>query len=128
MPPSKSYQDIYSVVVRIPKGRVATYGQIARLAGRPGHARLVGYALHALRGHSTLPWHRVINAKGMISPRSGASTADVTQRLKLEKEGVKFDKNCRISLTRFQWHRGAYSPEYSGQPNIQLKCLLTLLF
>jgi methylated-DNA-protein-cysteine methyltransferase related protein len=103
MPPSKSYQDIYSVVSRIPKGRVATYGQIARLAGKPGHARLVGYALSALRGSSSLPWHRVVNAKGMISLRSKTKSADITQRLRLEKEGVKFGQNGSISLIRFQW-------------------------
>lgn len=111
MPTSKSYQDIYSVVSRIPKGRVATYGQVARLAGKPGHARLVGYALSALHGRYPIPWHRVINAKGRISYRSGANSADVTQRLRLEKEGVKFDENGNISLTHFQWRPGAIRPK-----------------
>jgi methylated-DNA-protein-cysteine methyltransferase-like protein len=111
MPPTKSYQDIYSVVSRIPKGRVATYGQVARLAGRPGHARLVGYALNALHGRYPIPWHRVINAKGRISPRSGPSSADVTQRLRLEKEGVKFDESGNVSLSRFQWRLGTMRPK-----------------
>jgi methylated-DNA-protein-cysteine methyltransferase-like protein len=110
MPPSKSYRDIYSVVARIPKGRVATYGQVALLAGKPGHARLVGYALNALHGRFPIPWHRVINAKGRISPRAGANSADITQRLRLEKEGVKFDERGAISFNRFQWRPGAIRP------------------
>ena len=55
---------IYEVVSRIPKGKVATYGQVATLAGMRGHARQVGYALHDLREGSNVPWHRVINARG----------------------------------------------------------------
>jgi methylated-DNA-protein-cysteine methyltransferase-like protein len=81
---------------------VATYGQIAALAGLRGHARQVGYALHALPSHSGLPWHRVINAKGEISRRSSGGAA-LTQRLLLEKEGVEFDGRHRVRLTRFQW-------------------------
>ena len=65
-----TYQRIYDVVRRIPAGRVATYGQVAALAGLPGHARQVGYALHALEDHSGVPWQRVINAGGRVSPRS----------------------------------------------------------
>jgi methylated-DNA-protein-cysteine methyltransferase related protein len=107
MPISKSYQDIYSVVSLIPKGRVTTYGQIARLVRKPGQARLVGYALNALHGRSSLPWHRVVNAKGKISLRSGAGSPDIAQRLRLEKEGVRFNENGTISLTRFQWIPGA---------------------
>src|SRR5436853_7228935 len=62
--PSTTHDRIYAVVRRIPRGRVATYGGVARLAGLPGQARLVGYALHALRTGSVLPWHRVTNARG----------------------------------------------------------------
>lgn len=98
-----SFDDIYAVVVRIPSGFVATYGQVARLAGLPGRARLVGYALNALPDGSTLPWHRVINAQGRISLRSGGSPADELQRVKLESEGITFDHNDRISLERFLW-------------------------
>jgi methylated-DNA-protein-cysteine methyltransferase-like protein len=96
------YRDIYAVVARIPYGRVATYGQVARLAGIPGKARLVGYALSLLTD-KTIPWHRVINAKGEVSPRAGGIPADELQRLRLESEGVEFDVHGRISLTRFQW-------------------------
>ncbi len=103
---ASSYQEIYAVVSRIPAGRVATYGQVARLAGLPGHARQVGYALSALGDHSGVPWHRVVNAKGMISPRSGDNSMELVQRLLLEDEGVSFERDGHISLARFQWRPG----------------------
>ncbi len=101
-PQKGRWERIYAVVRRIPRGRVATYGQVARLAGLKGHARQVGYALHALKGWKRVPWHRVVNARGAISlpPVSGA---DVTQRLRLEREGIKFRANGRIDLKRFGW-------------------------
>ncbi|HWP36316.1 MAG TPA: MGMT family protein [Gemmatimonadales bacterium] len=102
--PSISYADIYAVIRRIPRGRVATYGQIARLAGIPGHARQVGYALHALPDASPVPWHRVVNAKGMVSGRA-LPGAELEQRLRLEAEGVEFDERGRLRLARFQWKR-----------------------
>lgn len=98
-----SYARIYAVVRRIPRGRVATYGQIAALAGLPRQPRLVGYALHALPRGTPLPWHRVINAQGRISPRSGEAGSSLTQRLLLEAEGVTFDARGRVSLARFGW-------------------------
>jgi len=98
-----TYRAIYAIVGSIPAGRVATYGQVASLAGLPGRARLVGYALSALAGRSTIPWHRVVNAQGCISPRSCGSDADSEQRLRLEHEGVGFDANGRIPLKRFLW-------------------------
>lgn len=91
---------IRKVIARIPRGRVATYGQIARIAGLRGQARLVGYALHALPSDSRIPWHRVLNAKGELSTR-GASAE--RQRKLLEKEGVRFDPRRRVSLASFQW-------------------------
>jgi methylated-DNA-protein-cysteine methyltransferase-like protein len=97
-----SYLRIYGVVRRIPRGRVATYGQVARLAGLPGHARQVGYALHAMATERVVPWHRVINARGEISRRSDPG-ADAAQRRFLEREGVVFDAAGRIDLARFQW-------------------------
>ncbi len=100
---SDSYRAIYAVVGRIPAGCVATYGQVASLAGLPGRARLVGYALNALAGRSDLPWHRVVNAQGRVSPRSGGSDADREQWLRLEHEGVRFDASGRIPFERFQW-------------------------
>jgi len=95
------YERIWRVVRRIPRGRVATYGQVAVLAGIPRGARQVGYALHALRDGSGVPWHRVLNARGAVSLRSGGH--DVTQRLRLEREGVRFDSGGRTDLDRFRW-------------------------
>lgn len=101
MSTSDTYRKIYAVVSSIPPGCVATYGQVARLAGLPGRARLVGYALSVLADKS-VPWHRVVNAKGEISPRSGGD-GDFVQRLRLESEGVRFDSHGRISLKLYQW-------------------------
>jgi len=101
---SETYTRIYRVVRRIPEGRVATYGQVARLAGMPGQARLVGYALHALRD-GAVPWQRVINARGEVSPRSFGG-AEREQRCLLEDEGVEFDVRGRVPLTRYRWRRG----------------------
>jgi len=97
------YPMVYAVVARIPRGRVATYGQIARLAGLPNHARLVGYALNALRQGSSVPWQRVVNAKGTISLRRGGSGHDILQRLMLKREGVRFDRRGVIDLAAFRW-------------------------
>lgn len=93
---------IYSVVALIPEGRVSTYGRIAELAGLPGQARQVGYALAALAPDNDVPWHRVINAKGEISLRAGGDGASRQRRL-LEAEGVAFDSAGRVSLARFGW-------------------------
>ena len=109
---SDAYRRIYAVVRRIPVGRVATYGQVARLAGLGGHARMVGYALHALsvdgrpsRGRgSPVPWQRVINARGYISPRADPE-AEEEQRLLLLAEGVEVDARGRVNLARFRWAR-----------------------
>ena len=97
-----TYQRIYNIVKRIPPGRVATYGQVAALAGLPGHARQVGYALHALPERSVIPWHRVVNAKGGISLRSVAG-AELTQQQLLSREGVRLDSKGRVSLSRYRW-------------------------
>lgn len=93
---------VWAVVRRIPKGRVATYGQIARLAGLPGHARQVGYALHDLPRGSRVPWHRVINAQGRISARSDGSWG-IDQRFRLLAEGVWFDARGRVDLEEYGW-------------------------
>jgi len=98
----KTYPKIYSVVRQIPRGRLATYGQIARLAGLAGHARQVGYALHALLENSDVPWQRVINARGEISLRSDPYSHDIQRQL-LEEEGVFPDLNGRYSLSRYGW-------------------------
>ena len=99
---SESYHRIYAVVRRIPRGRVATYGQVAELARLGGHARQVGYALHALSSDTALPWHRVLNARGRVSARSEPG-GDHVQRQLLEREGVRFDASDRVDLERYRW-------------------------
>ncbi len=101
-PDVDNYTRIYDVVRRIPRGRVATYGQIAAIAGLPGHARQVGYALHSLSDGSDVPWQRVINAKGEVSPRATPGW-DGLQRQVLEDEGVEFDARGRVNLRRCRW-------------------------
>ncbi len=97
-----TYEQIYKVVTKIPRGRVATYGQVAAVAGIPGQPRQVGYALNALPDGRSIPWHRVINAKGQISKRL-ESWCEQTQRELLECEGIAFDANGRVSLSQFGW-------------------------
>ena len=99
---SNSYQRIYAVVRRIPEGRVATYGQVASLAGLAGHARQVGYALHALPEGTAIPWHRVVNASGGISLRSMPGS-ELVQRGLLEREGIRLDLRGRVRLAQVRW-------------------------
>lgn len=103
MAPSESrWESFYEVVARIPPGRVATYGQVARVAGLPRHARQVGYALAALpESRTDVPWQRVINARGEVSPRA-RSGMHLFQRDLLEQEGVVFMRG-RVDLKRFLW-------------------------
>jgi methylated-DNA-protein-cysteine methyltransferase-like protein len=87
---------IYRAVMQIPRGRVATYGQIARVAGMPRHHRQVGHALRHLIDDGLVPWHRVVGAGGRISPRSEDGEVERTQRELLEEEGVEFDAKERV--------------------------------
>jgi methylated-DNA-protein-cysteine methyltransferase-like protein len=93
---------ICAVVRRIPKGWVATYGQVAAMAGLPRRARLVGTVLQNLDPEIKIPWHRVVNAKGEVSFSPSRNGSDATQRRLLEEEGVEFDGN-RFELERFRW-------------------------
>lgn len=121
----RKHELIYEVVREVPRGCVATYGQVALLAGLPGHARLAGYALFNLpaqlsgisRGKGglklmkplppeTVPWWRVINAQGRISYSEGRRGHDHLQRRLLEAEGIEFSDAGRISLSRFIWKPG----------------------
>ncbi|MEZ4382713.1 MAG: MGMT family protein [Nannocystaceae bacterium] len=102
LPTSPVYLQIYAAVAAIPSGRVATYGQVARVAGLPGRARQVGYALHALPPGSPIPWQRVVNARGAISlPELGGAAA--RQRERLADEGVEVDVRGRVDLRRYGW-------------------------
>ena len=91
---------VLELVTKIPRGRVATYGQLATLLGRPRSARAVGQALRRADG---VPWHRVVNAQGGISRRSRMSGM-MTQRILLEQEGIVF-RGGRVVLVRFRWQR-----------------------
>jgi methylated-DNA-protein-cysteine methyltransferase-like protein len=97
-----SYDKIWKVVSQIPYGRVATYGQIAELAGLEGNARLAGYAMHAVKPERKLPWHRVINSQGRISLIGPSAKR---QRKLLEAEGIEFSPSGRIALKKFGWQK-----------------------
>lgn len=98
------YPAIYAVVRQIPAGRVATYGQVADLAGLAGKPRLVGYALYRVALADEVPWQRVVNAKGEISQSIFRNGSDHLQRNLLEAEGVSFDEQGRIDLKHYRWH------------------------
>ncbi|MCX5911344.1 MAG: MGMT family protein [Deltaproteobacteria bacterium] len=95
------YEQIYEAVRRIPPGKVATYGQIAKIVGRCT-ARMVGYAMAALPAGSGVPWQRVINHKGEISTRSRGD-GDLRQRRLLQEEGIRFDRKGRVNLKKVRW-------------------------
>ena len=101
MDAQQNRERIWQVVSAIPKGKVATYGQVARLAQLPGYARYVGTVMKQLPAGSKLPWYRVVNAKGELSFPLG-SRQHRRQKSLLVAEGVKFRKH-RFSLASFQW-------------------------
>ncbi|MBI4727727.1 MGMT family protein [candidate division TA06 bacterium] len=92
---------IISLIKRIPRGKVASYGQIAALAGNPRGARAVIWLLHSSSGKEKLPWHRVINGQGTISLKPGNGYEE--QRALLESEGVEFGLQGKIDLKRYLW-------------------------
>jgi methylated-DNA-protein-cysteine methyltransferase-like protein len=102
-----TYERIYAIVRQIPAGQVATYGQVAELAGLIGKPRLVGYALYRVDMEtSDVPWQRVINAKGEVSQSPLRNGTDYLQRAILEDEGIEFDEKGRINLGRYRWQPG----------------------
>lgn len=94
---------ICDVIARIPPGWVATYGQVAAMAGLPRRARLVGRVLQQLDPAMQIPWHRVVGAKGEVSYAASRNGSDALQRQLLEDEGVEFDDRGRLDLERFRW-------------------------
>ena len=108
------YHRIYRVVKHIPRGRVATYGIVARLAGRPGAARTVGWALSALPEDNDVPWWRVINVAGRISLAAHDHSA-VLQRALLLREGVKFAPGGAVNLSVYGWPAEAYDSVVAAQ-------------
>lgn len=107
---SATHERILAVVRRIPAGRVATYGQVATLAGLAGQPRLAGYALHALPPGTPLPWHRVVAVGGRLSLARLDPAGAVTQRLRLEREGVRFDARGRVDMDAHAWRPRAVGP------------------
>jgi methylated-DNA-protein-cysteine methyltransferase-like protein len=101
--PKEIDERIWQVVMLIPPGAVATYGDVARQAGMPGAARRVGRALRGLPGDTRIPWHRVISAQGkLVVP--GGSTA--VQRERLKSEGIAFRSRCGLNLRQYRWQPG----------------------
>lgn len=100
---SHFYEQIYELVRTIPPGKVATYGQIAELLGKPHHARQIGYALYRVAPDSDIPWQRVVNAQGMISHSPQRQGSDDLQRILLEEEGIIFNSQDKLDLRRYRW-------------------------
>ena len=95
-----TFEKIYEVVKSIPKGKVATYGQVALLAGNPRWARVVGYALHVNPEPSIIPCHRVVNREGKVAPGFAFGGEEVQRQL-LESEGIVFETDGRIDLEKY---------------------------
>jgi methylated-DNA-protein-cysteine methyltransferase-like protein len=106
--PNPAHVRIWAVVARIPRGCVATYGQVAREAGLPGRARLAGRALAEMPAKPALPWYRVLNAQGRISLPAGSRGAPEQAR-RLKAEGVEV-KGSRVSLARHRWRPRSDAP------------------
>ncbi len=98
-PETNFFPRVYALVRKIPRGRVATYGQIARALGAPRAARTVGWAMRAC--DHAVPWHRVVNAQGRISVRPTSGYHE--QHARLKEEGVRFDREGRINLRKYGW-------------------------
>lgn len=95
------YRHVIRVIKAIPKGKVASYGQVAALAGRPRAARQVAWVLHTSSDKEKLPWHRVIGAGGRISLKRGRGFAE--QKKRLEAEGVRISRLGAVDLARYLW-------------------------
>ena len=95
-------REFYGIIQLIPKGKVATYGQIAKLAALPKHARHVGFALKNMADDTVVPWHRVINSQGKISLSKEDGFGENIQIVKLQSEGVVV-LNGKVNLKLFQW-------------------------
>ena len=103
---------IYDIVRHVPRGKVTTYGDVARLVGQGCDARIVGYAM--ANCPDDVPWQRVINSQGKISVKGDAAQK---QRMRLEAEGIAFDARGKIDLNRFRWSGpgGEFAP---SQPSL----------
>ena len=100
------FKRIYDVVCQIPKGKVATYGTVALMAGNPRWARVVGYALHHNPAPGVIPCHRVVNREGKVADSFVFGGGDI-QRQMLEAEGVIFETDGHIDLNKYGWKNEA---------------------
>ncbi len=96
------YDNVYAVVRLVPRGHVTTYGDVGTMLGSPRVARQVGYALANLRDDSDVPWHRVVNAKGMVSWRGDLSRAGIQEQM-LAAEGVRVGEDGKLDLAAHRW-------------------------
>lgn len=96
-----SKERIWQIVHRVPRGKVASYGQVAKMADLPGYARYVGYVMKTLPPETKLPWYRVVNSQGRISFVLGTSQY-LRQKSLLEEEGIVFIEG-RISMSKYRW-------------------------
>lgn len=97
-----TFEKIYEVVKRIPKGKVASYGTVAAMAGNPRWARVVGYALHSNPEPIAIPCHRVVTKDGRVSV-AFAFGGENMQRLLLSEEGIEFLDNGNIDMRKYEW-------------------------
>lgn len=103
---SNFYERVYEAVRKIPRGKVATYGQIAYLAGSPKASRVVGYALHVNPEPGVIPCHRVVNREGRLAPAFAFGGPEIQKQMLIE-EGVLFDEEGKVPLRQFLWREGS---------------------
>ncbi|MBC8061414.1 MAG: MGMT family protein [Clostridiaceae bacterium] len=103
------FQQVYEIVAQIPKGKIATYGQIAAMLGTPKNARIVGYAMNAAPAEMKLPCHRVLNKKGALSPAYAFGDKAIQHAL-LEVEGITFDNENCVNVKKHLWDCVLTSP------------------
>lgn len=96
------FENVYEAVQLIPRGKVATYGQIARMIGAPRSSRAVGYALHANPRPGVIPCHRVVNREGRLAPAFAFGGPEIQARL-LESEGVRVSADFVVDLGKYLW-------------------------
>ncbi len=107
---SEFYLNVVRTIKKIPKGKVATYGQIAKIAGKPQGSRGVGWILHSSSSARQLPWQRVINSQGKISFPKGTENFKLQRKLLLE-EGIDVSTTGRVSLAQFLWNKAPSKPK-----------------
>jgi methylated-DNA-protein-cysteine methyltransferase-like protein len=117
LPISDFTKEVMKYIQRIPKGKVATYKQIAALSGKPQGSRGVAWILHSCSTKYKLPWHRVLNAQGKISFPVKSSNYK-KQKMKLEKEGIVFSGENQLSLLKYQWKKRPVPRKKRNDPSM----------